>query len=213
MKLNPNRRQFLAGAAGLALMSRAAQAAVPTLTARPGKVRIVPGDYPETDIWGYDGGVPGPEIRLGHGARLTRQLVNNLPQATSVHWHGLRIPNAMDGVPGLTQEAVEPGGRFLYDFIPPDAGTFWYHAHNRSTEQVARGLYGLLIVDETEPPEVDRDLSVVVDDWRLNDDASLAGDFDQKHDWTHSGRIGNFVHAIVSPSPTALKRSAERHIR
>ncbi|MCB1355319.1 MAG: multicopper oxidase family protein [Maritimibacter sp.] len=213
MKLNLNRRHFLAGAAGLALASRAARAAVPTLTARPGKVRIVPGDYPETAIWGYDGGVPGPEIRLRKGERLTRQLVNELPQATTVHWHGLRIPNAMDGVPGLTQAAVDPGGNFLYDFTPPDAGTFWYHSHNRSTEQVERGLYGLLIVEETEPPEVDRDLSVVVDDWRLTEDAALADEFGQMRDWTHGGRIGNFVNAVVTPRPAGLKRHERLRLR
>jgi len=213
VKLQPNRRQFLAGTAGLALVSRAAFASVPTLTARPGKARIVPGDYPETEIWGYDGGVPGPEFRLRHGERLTRQLVNNLPQATTVHWHGLRIPNAMDGVPGLTQDAVDPGGRFLYDFTPPDAGTFWYHSHDRSTEQVARGLYGLLIVEEAEPPEVDRDLSVVVDDWRLTETAALDANFDQMHDWSHGGRIGNFVQAVVSPTPAAVKRHERLRLR
>jgi len=157
--------------------------------------------------------VPGPEIRLRHGERLTRQLLNNLPQATSVHWHGLRIPNAMDGVPGLTQDAVDPGSSFLYDFTPPDAGTFWYHSHNRSTEQVARGLYGLLVVDEDEPPEVDRDLSVVVDDWRLTEEAALVGSFDQMRDWTHDGRIGNFVNAVVSPSPAGLKRHERLRLR
>ncbi len=213
MKLNLDRRQFLAGAAGIALMARAAQASVPTLTARPGKARVVPGDYPETEVWGYDGGVPGPEIRLRHGDRLTRQLVNELPQATSVHWHGLRIPNAMDGVPGMTQDAVDPGGAFLYDFTPPDAGTFWYHSHNRSTEQVARGLFGLLIVDETEPPEVDRDLSVVLEDWRLTETAAISDDFDRMHDWSHGGRIGNFVTAAVSPNPAALKRHERLRLR
>ena len=83
---------------------------------------------------------------MAQGERVQRRLVNRLAQGTSTHWHGIRIDNAMDGVSGLTQDAVQPGATFDYDFTVPDAGTYWYHAHNRSFEQVAWGLYGALIV-------------------------------------------------------------------
>ena len=76
--------------------------------------------------------MPGPVIRVRQGERVRRRFVNELPQASTVHWHGIRIENAMDGVPELTQAAVPPGGSFLYDFVAPDAGTYWHHSHNRT---------------------------------------------------------------------------------
>lgn len=76
------------------------------------------------------------------------------PQATTIHWHGIRLPNAMDGVPYVTQPPVEPGEAFEYDFNLPDAGTYWYHSHLNGPEQVARGLSGALIVEEPEPLKV-----------------------------------------------------------
>src|SRR3546814_1719960 len=85
----------------------------------------------------------------------------------------MRVPNAMDGVPHLTQKPVAPGETFHYEFECPDAGTFWYHPHQRSLEQVGRGLYGPLIVEEPEPVAVDRDVTWVLDDWRLLTDASI----------------------------------------
>lgn len=215
LKKNVSRRQFLAGATALSTLPYIAAATPATLdlTARLGKVQLVPGDTPKTEIWGYDGGVPGPEIRLRQGDPLTRRLVNELPQPTSVHWHGLRIPNAMDGVPGMTQDAVAPGEHFTYDFTPPDAGTYWYHSHNQSTEQVARGLYGLLIVDEVNPPDVDHDISVVIDDWRLTEQAAISEDFGAMHDWTHAGRMGNFIHAHLTPSLNQVKRNDRLRLR
>ena len=115
--------------------------------------------YPETPVWCYDGLVPGPELRLRQGDRLRVVVENGLSQPTSVHWHGLRLPNAMDGVPRLTQAPIEPGERFVYEFDPPDAGTFWYHPHFRGFEQIGRGLAGPLIVEEPTPIEVDRDVT------------------------------------------------------
>ena len=209
-----NRRTFLAGTAALAATPGFIHAeTIPRLVARPATARLRPAEYPETPIWGYDGGVPGPLLRLKQGERLMRRLVNELPQPTSVHWHGVRVPNAMDGVPGITQEAVAPCGQFDYDFTPPDAGTFWYHSHNQSTEQIARGLYGLLIVDEAEPPEVDHDISVVLDDWRLRESGEIIEDFDQMHDWTHAGRIGNFVQASLLPQISQLRRHERLRLR
>jgi FtsP/CotA-like multicopper oxidase with cupredoxin domain len=93
------------------------------------------------------------------------RLVNGLPFPSTVHWHGVRVVNAMDGAAGLTQPFVLPGGTFDYRFLVPDAGTFWYHA-SCPDQRAARLLYGGLIVDEVDPVEVDRDESLVLDAWR-----------------------------------------------
>jgi FtsP/CotA-like multicopper oxidase with cupredoxin domain len=118
---------------------------------------------------------------------------NGLAEETTIHWHGLRIPHAMDGVPHLTQKPITPGGRFVYEFAVPDAGTYWYHPHQRSSEQVGRGLYGPLIVEEPDPVAVDRDLTWVLDDWRLTETAEIQGNFGNMMDASHNGRIGNTV--------------------
>lgn len=179
---------FVAACAG-----RSAEPAPVTLVARVAKQRLVPEAYPETEVWGYQGIVPGPPLRFRQGENLRVVLENRLPAATTIHWHGLRVPNAMDGVPRVTQPPVAPGGRFVYEFPLPDAGTYWYHPHEQSQEQVARGLYGVLIVAEREPPRVDREVTWVLSDWRLTPDASHRDDFDSLFDLTHAGRIGNTV--------------------
>ena len=202
-----SRRRLLTGAAALALAgvtgARAAAAKTkapktkaaepPILRAAPGSVRLAPPDYPETPIWGYDGQVPGPVLRVAQGERLTRRFVNELPQPSTIHWHGVRIANPMDGVPELTQAPVPPGGDFLYDFAAPDAGTWWYHPHHRTWEQMARGLYGALIVEEPAPPRADRDEVLLIDDWRLTGDAGIHESFGAMMDLSHAGRIGNWV--------------------
>lgn len=192
------RRQFhrcaLGAAAAATLPTFAGANPAPILHAREGRARLAPSEYPETDIWGYDGTVPGPVLRARQGERMIQRFRNDLPQASSVHWHGIRIENGMDGVAGMTQPPVEPGEEFLYDFALPDAGTYWYHPHNRTYEQMARGLYGALIVNEvTGAPEVDLDEVLLLDDWRLTDQARIAEGFGNMHDWAHAGRIGNWI--------------------
>jgi FtsP/CotA-like multicopper oxidase with cupredoxin domain len=195
-----NRRQCLALALpGVALASGCtapASAAAVTqvdLVASPSTAALRGNAHPAVDTWSYGGSVPGPLIRAVQGTRLRVNFHNRLPVETTVHWHGLRVPNAMDGVPHLTQPPVPPGGRFTYEFDLPDAGTFWYHSHFRSSEQVERGLYGPLVVEERRPPRVDRELTWVLDDWRLTREGRLSGDFGQPHDVAHAGRIGNVV--------------------
>ena len=148
---------------------------------------------------GFNGSTPGPELRLRQGEFLDVRFLNRIDQPSAVHWHGLRSDNAMDGVPGLTQDVVPPGDEFAYRLRAPDAGTFWYHSHNRSTEQVARGLYGALIVEEQTPPDVDHDLTVIIDDWRMTKTGTLAGGFNSMHDQAHQGRLGNFARALIAP--------------
>ncbi len=99
--------------------------------------------------WTYNGTVPGPELRVTQGDRIKVTLVNHLPAATTIHWHGVVVPNAEDGVAGITQDAVPPGDRYIYEFVAKDTGTYWYHSHQDTTAQLGRGLFGALIV---EPP-------------------------------------------------------------
>ena len=214
-----SRREFLRRAGTAALLCQAGGWAFPAhaddrrgvvLHARPATARLAPPNYPETPIWGYDGRVPGPTIRVRQGERVVRRFVNGLPQPSTVHWHGIRIDNSMDGTPELTQPVVQPGGEFLYDFAPPDAGTYWYHSHHRTFEQLARGLYGVLVVEEHDAPEVDREEVLVLDDWRLADDAILHDSFGALHDWSHAGRIGNW---ITVNGESAWSREASRHER
>lgn len=197
-----NRRQVIKG--GLLAASGLAAASWPgspswagahqTLTAREGRAALFPDGGDGVAIWGFEGRSPGPALRVRQGEPVRVRLANELPQATSIHWHGVRVPNAMDGVSGLTQEAVPPGAHFDYEFRPPDAGTYWYHTHNRSWEQLARGMYGVLVVDEPDPPAVDQDLVFVIDDWRLDESGAIheasLGDI---RDWAHAGRLGNWI--------------------
>jgi multicopper oxidase len=114
--------------------------------------------------WAYNGQVPGREIRIRKGERLRAVVSNKLPADTSIHWHGIAIVNDMDGVPPLTQQPIPAQATFTYDFVVPDAGTYWYHSHVGA--QLDRGLYGPLIIeDPSEGTEYDDELVVVLDDW------------------------------------------------
>ncbi|MEV6755830.1 multicopper oxidase family protein [Streptomyces sp. NPDC051214] len=114
--------------------------------------------------WAYGDRLPGKEVRVTAGDTLALTLANHLPEATSLHWHGLALRNDMDGVPGLTQKAVKPGAEFTYRFAVPHPGTYWFHPH--SGTQQDRGLYAPLIVeDPKEPLRYDREWVVVLDDW------------------------------------------------
>jgi FtsP/CotA-like multicopper oxidase with cupredoxin domain len=161
-------------------------------------------------VWAYEGLVPGPQIRIRQGERLRVRVENRLPEETTVHWHGVRVPNAMDGVPHLTQPPIAPGASFVYEFDCPDAGTFWYHPHARSFEQVERGLAGALIVEEAQPIAVDRDLVWVLDDWRLTPDAQISEDFGNMMDVSHAGRLGNTVTVNGRVPERFAVRSGER---
>src|SRR5262245_20547669 len=147
-----DRRAFLATAPALALAPRIALSQGRALRLAAAKQSLVGTANPQTDVWAYNAAVPGPELRFKQGERLRIEVENTLPVDTTVHWHGLRLPNAMDGVPGVTQAPIRSNEKFIYEFDLRDAGTFWYHPHLGSPEQVARGLYGALIVEERDPP-------------------------------------------------------------
>ncbi len=199
-----NRRQFLATSAACALLPATGRAAAMRLKAGPVTVRLLPEAEGPTEMLGFNGATPGPEIRAREGGRIAVAFENGLDRGSAIHWHGIHIDNAMDGVPGLTQDAVAPGKSFAYDFAVPYPGTYWYHAHHRSWEQVAKGLYGPLIVEERDPPKLDHDIAVVLDDWRLTREGALHPSFGDRHDFSHAGRLGNYGRAFFSRDTVRL---------
>lgn len=216
--INLDRRRFLAGAGASlatagALRPGRAEAAPGNLVADVGRQVLATGRGNTTvDTWCYGGSVPGPLLRYSRGERLDLMFQNRLPEPSAVHWHGLRPPNDMDGAAPLTQLPVEPGERFRYAFDLNDAGTYWYHTHFRGWNQQDRGLYGVLIVDEDEPPKVDRDVLLVLDDWLLTRRGGLAENFGDLHEWAHAGRLGNLA-TINNDAHAAVSMRAGERIR
>jgi len=135
-----------------------------TLTAQPAKLT------PTSDItipaWTFNGTAPGPTLHVRQGDEVVVTLVNRLPFGVTIHWHGVRIANTADGVAGVTQDAVKPGQSYVYRFIVPDAGTYWYHSHQFSDEETTNGLYGMLIVDPATPTiHADVDYALALHTW------------------------------------------------
>ena len=144
------------------------------LTAKPVKWLILPKfkSLPEiwATTWSYNGQIPGPMIRVTQGDRIRVILKNELPDPTSIHWHGVRVPNNMDGVaePAITQQPVKPGETFTYEFAAKDAGTFFYHSHVETDRQIPAGLSGSFIVEPRRPgTRVGLDYTVMLQEWRV----------------------------------------------
>jgi len=159
--------------------------------------------------WGFNGQVPGPTIEAQVGDVLEIRLINDLPEPTVVHWHGLRIPAAMDGTE-MVQRPIAPGETFTYRFRLPDAGTFWYHSHFNETVQLERGLYGALVVRSPEEPTFDHERVLVFDDVELAGDGQIRapGAWIESHD----GREGStrLVNGKQEPELTMAAGQIER---
>jgi FtsP/CotA-like multicopper oxidase with cupredoxin domain len=142
------------------------------LTAKLADVEVAPGKV--VHAWTYDGGLPGPLIKTRVGDRLIVHFKNELAEPTTVHWHGIRVPIEMDGVPGVSQPPVEQGQSFTYDFIVPDAGLYWYHPHVMSAAQVGFGLYGAVLVeDPADGIDVPDQVTIVLSDIGFDDKGVL----------------------------------------
>jgi FtsP/CotA-like multicopper oxidase with cupredoxin domain len=140
---------------------------------RPGKV---------IRAWGFNQQLPGPVLKAKQGDTLVVKVINNLPESTMVHWHGIRLPAAMDGT-GDEQQPIAPGKSFEYRFVVPDAGTFWFHAHQNETVQMERGMYGGIVVEGDDDPIVDNDRILLLDDMKLT----------RNNKFKHHGAIGRWI--------------------
>lgn len=162
----------------------------------------------ELVMLGYNGQYPGPLLRVTQGAKIYVRFYNHTRQPTTVHWHGLRLDNAFDGVPGITQEPVEPGGDFLYEVRFPDAGLYWYHPHVREDIQQDLGLYGNMRVAPSDSGyfnPVHREEALMLDDLLLEGD-SVVPYGDASANYMFMGRFGNTM--LVNGAP-----QYERHVR
>ena len=178
------------------------------LEAKPADIELSAGHV--VHMWTYNGVFPGPRIEAHVGDRVRVILKNSLPEATTIHWHGLRVPSAMDGVEAV-QKPIEPAEEFKYDFVVPDAGTFWYHPHLRSAEQVERGLYGAIVVRGSNEPATTSDHVVILDDILLDASWQIAP-FEANPMQDMVGREGNVLlvngraHPSVDVTPGGLER-------
>lgn len=164
-----------------------------------------------TDALVYNGRTPGPTLHARVGDRVVVHFRNDLDEATTVHWHGLRISDAMDGNP-MVQPPVEPGASFDYEFVVPEAGTFWYHPHLNTIEQLDRGLYGAIVVHEADAPRVNAERVFVLDDIRLDASGRISPFAAAGHDAVH-GRAGNVLlvnGSSARAAATALRGGFER---
>lgn len=193
--LDLSRREFLLGSVGTAaafaiggVAASHAAAADHALTLAGLDHRIMP-DAITKNMMSFSPDGPPPVLRFKQGQKTSVDVTNNLDEASVVHWHGFRIANAMDGVPYLTQYPIEAGQSFRYEFTPPDAGTYWYHPHCNTLEQMARGLTGVMVVEEEEDPGFDRDLPLNIRDFRLGGDGQFISLF-KPRSAARSGTLG-----------------------
>ncbi len=213
------RRAVTAGLAtsliGLPRAGRAQEAgsSVQEFTAAPTKLRLRPDAGAEVEAWTFNGSL-APVLRIKQGAELRLRLRNDTALPLSLHFHGVRGPNAVDGVGGLTQEPVAPGGSHEYRFIPADSGTFLIRpcVLGGSAEPQERGLPGLLIVEEASPPPVDQDLALLIDDWRLSDDGSLAL-FEKVVEAAPAGRLGSWLSVNGKATPLKIEAPSGGRVR
>jgi hypothetical protein len=159
------------------------------LVAEVVKREFLPGQV--FDVWGYNGSVPGPTIEVTQGDQVRIIVENRLPESTSMHWHGFEIPIEMDGVPGISQDPIPPGGRFIYEFTLHQHGTFFYHSHMAMQEMM--GMIGLFIMHPKEPyqPRVDKDFGLILQEWAILPNNTVPNSLSMEFNWlTINGKAG-----------------------
>jgi FtsP/CotA-like multicopper oxidase with cupredoxin domain len=167
---------------------------------------------PVTPVWTYDSDLM-PVRRIALGDTIVARLDNRLKEHTSIHWHGVRVPNAMDGVPYLTQPPVLTGESFTYTIAPPDPGTFFIHPHCDESGQTGRGMSGVLIVEGDERRRPDGDFVLAYRDWRLADDGTWLA-FDTQEGASRAGTFGT-VRSVngVAPQTHAVPAGGDLRLR
>ncbi len=178
------------------------------LTAQPVKWNILK-DVTVT-AWAYDGMVPGPLIRVTEGDKVKILIKNNLPEPTTIHWHGIQVPNNMDGIPDETQKPIQPGEIFTYEFVAKPAGTYWYHSHFDSDKQISVGLSGAFIIEPrgglASKPVIDKVL--MLNEWRVIDGQTYAA-------MPATGMDGNFftINGKAYPDTETINAKVGQKIR
>lgn len=178
--------------AGMALAGRftAAHAAPEPRILKSNKIDAnITGTELTRDVLTYGTDGMPPVLRMRQGEPFAARLINGMEEPTTIHWHGMRIPNGMDGVPFLTQPYVYTGETFDYAFTPPDAGTFWYHPHCNTLIQMGHGMTGVIVVDNPRDPTFDADIVVNLRDWRLGGDGQFIAQY-KPRDAARSGTYG-----------------------
>jgi FtsP/CotA-like multicopper oxidase with cupredoxin domain len=170
------------------------------LTAEPVEREFAPGMM--VKCWGYNGQTPGPTIECVEGDRVRILLTNRLKEHTTIHWHGLFIPNGMDGVGGLNQPHIQPGETYVYEFTLGQNGTFMYHPHADEMVQLALGMMGLIVVHPREPenPKIDRDYGIILHSFDVKPgtarpDPVVMTEFNM---WTFNSRVFPGIDPLVA---------------
>lgn len=161
-----------------------------TVTAKESQWELTPSKT--INAWTFNGTVPGQQIRVkqGEGVRVT--LKNEINEPVSIHWHGVPLSNTQDGIPGVTQDAVQPGEEYTYEFVADTPGTYWYHSHQNGVEQLDMGLYGTFIVESEDDANYDRDYKLVLDEWQSNpSEMQMGGNDEVDNDKQNKGQEGN----------------------
>ncbi len=167
------------------------------LVAEPVKQTVVPGRT--FDLWGFNGSAPGPTIQANEGDRVRIVFENHLPEPTGIHWHGLELPNDMDGVPGITQKLVMPGERFIYEFPLHQNGTFFYHPHMAMQEMV--GMLGGFIIHPKAAytPRVDKDYLIALQEYAVLPNRTMPNSMNMEFNWlTFNGKAGPATTPLIA---------------
>lgn len=167
------------------------------LVAEPVKQELIPGTV--LDLWGYSGSAPGPMIEVNEGDRVRILFENHLPEPTAIHWHGLEVPNDMDGVPGITQPYIVPGGRFTYEFTLRQNGTYFYHSHMAMQEML--GMIGPFIIHPKIPysPAVQQDFAIVLQEYAVLPGNSVPNTMSMEYNWlTMNGKSAPAITPLVA---------------